>query len=92
MLGDRYFASYFGIAGLATRGVDGLFRMHQRRNYDFRRGTRLGIADHVVLWDKPDRPGWMDQASYHLLPTTLRIRELRIEVRTPGFRVDEIVP
>jgi hypothetical protein len=91
VLGDRCFASYFGIAGLAARGVDGLFRMHRRRRYDFRRGTRLGIADHVVLWSKPQRPGWMDQASYELLPATLRIRELRIEVRIPGFRVGEVV-
>ncbi len=55
VLGDRYFASFFGIAGLSQRGVDGLFRMHQRRRYDFRRGRRLGIEDHVVIWFKPDR-------------------------------------
>ena len=60
VLGDRYFASYFGIAGLVQRGVDGLFRLHQRRKFDFRRGVRLGIADHVVVWTKPARPDWMD--------------------------------
>ena len=42
VLGDRYFASYFGIAGLSLRGVDGLFRMHQRRKFDFRRGAGWG--------------------------------------------------
>src|SRR4051794_22353099 len=42
VLGDRYFASSFGIAGLSRRGVDPLFRMHQRRKYDFRRGRQLG--------------------------------------------------
>ena len=31
VLGDRVFASFFGIAGLSQRGVDGLFRMHQGR-------------------------------------------------------------
>ena len=31
LLGDRYFSSYFGVALLLQRGVDGLFRMHQLR-------------------------------------------------------------
>jgi hypothetical protein len=61
VLGDRYFASFFGIAGLARRGVDVLFRIHQRRKFDFRRGRRLGLEDHVVTWAKPARPDWMDE-------------------------------
>jgi hypothetical protein len=61
VLGDRYFASFFGIAGLSQRGVDVLFRMHQRRKFDFRRGRRLGLEDHVVIWTKPARPDWMDE-------------------------------
>jgi hypothetical protein len=61
VLGDRCFASFFGIAGLARRGVDGLFRRHQRRKFDFRRGRRLGIEDHIVAWTKPERPEWMDE-------------------------------
>ena len=42
VLGDRYFASFFLLAALIDRGVDGLFRMHQRRKFDFQRGRRLG--------------------------------------------------
>jgi hypothetical protein len=91
VLGDRYFASFFGIAGLSQRGVDVLFRMHQRRKFDFRRGRRLGIADHVVTWAKPDRPGWMDAATYAPIPDELKVRELRVTVRQPGFRVNELV-
>jgi len=91
LLGDRYFASYFGIAMLADHGVDGLFRMHQLRKYDFRLGTRLGICDHVVKWVKPQRPAWMPQEIYDKIPETLAIRELRVIVQTPGFRVDDLV-
>ena len=91
VLGDRYFASFFGIAGLAQRGVDGLFRMHQRRKFDFRRGYRLAIADHVVIWTKPARPEWMGEETYAQMPDELRVRELRIAVKQPGFRVDELV-
>jgi Transposase DDE domain len=91
VLGDRHFASFFGIVPLVERGVDGLFRMHQRRKYDFRRGTRLGIEDHVVIWIKPQRPGWMDQELYARLPDQLPVRELRVRVSQPGYRVDELV-
>jgi hypothetical protein len=63
VLGDRYFCSFFGIAGLSQRGVDVVFRMHQRRKFDFRRGRHLGVEDHVVTWSKPERPEWMDEAT-----------------------------
>lgn len=91
VLGDRVYASFFGIAGLAERGLDGLFRMHQRRKYDFRRGRRLGVEDHVVAWAKPARPDWMDEATYEAMPAELMVRELRFRVVQPGFRVDELV-
>jgi len=91
VLGDRCFASFFGIAGLTQRGVDGLFRMHQRRKFDFRRGRRLGLEDHVVPWTKPTRPDWMDEETYARIPDELTVRELRVTVEQPGFRVNELV-
>ncbi len=91
VLGDRYFGSFFGIAGLARRGVDALFRMHQRRKHDFRRGRRIAVTDHVVVWTKPARPEWMDEETYDQMPDTLEVRELKVSVAQPGFRVDELV-
>ena len=91
LLGDCVFASFFGILGLTKHSVDGLFRMHQRRKCDFRRGRRLGVEDHVVVWTKPVRPEWMDQATYERAPATLEVREIRFKVERPGFRVDELV-
>jgi Transposase DDE domain len=91
VLGDRFFCSFFGIAGLSQRGVDVLFRMHQRRKYDFRKGRCLGVEDHVVTWTKPERPEWMDEETYAQIPEELTVRELRITVDQPGFRVNELV-
>lgn len=91
VLGDRYFCSFFGIAGLSRRGVDVLFRMHQRRKFDFRRGRRLGVLDHVVAWPKPARPDWMDEETYAQSAGELKVRELRVTVDQPGFRVNELV-
>jgi hypothetical protein len=91
VVGDRYFASFFMLAGLMQRKVDGLFRMHQRRKFDFRRGRRLGVEDHVVTWTKPQRPQWMDEETYTRMPDEMTVRELRFKVEQPGFRVDELV-
>lgn len=91
VLGDRTFGSYFGIAALLERGCDGVFRMHQGRKVDFRRGERLGPEDHLVRWPKPARPEWMDQAAYDQVPEELVVREVRFAVPQEGFRVEEVV-
>src|SRR5207302_9549332 len=59
---------------------------------DFRRGTRLGRDDHVVVWPKPDqRPDWMDEQTYRALPDELTVREVRVRVTQRGFRVRSLV-
>jgi hypothetical protein len=91
LLGDRYYCSYFEIALLQRRRVDAVFRLHQRRRADFRRGRRLGPNDHVVEWHKPARPAWLDEETYQSLPDTLTLREVRIRVAQPGQRTKVIV-
>jgi Transposase DDE domain len=91
LLGDRYFASFFLLAELMRRDIDGLFRMHQRRKFDFRRGRALGVEDHVVTWTKPARPDWMDEETYAQVPSEITVRELRFKVEQPGFRVNDVV-
>jgi hypothetical protein len=86
VLGDRYYGSYFDIAMLKQRGVDSVFRLHQRRPCDFRRGRRLGQGDQIVTWSRPKRPDWMDEGTYHQIPEAMEIRQVRIPVRKPGFR------
>jgi hypothetical protein len=80
LLADRYFCSYFEIAALQHQGVDAVFRLHQRRHADFRHGQRLGADDRLVTWSKPDRPTWMDEATYRQMPEQLTVRLLRIRV------------
>jgi hypothetical protein len=91
LLADRYFCSYFMVALLQERGVDFVTRIHQRRDYDFRRGEPLGHEDHVVEWLRPQRPSWMDAATYERMPASIRLRELKVEVDEPGFRVESLV-
>ena len=91
VLGDRYFCSYFMICLLQELGVDVVTRLHQCRTADFRYGERLGPGDHVVEWPRPDRPEWMDEATYERMPATLRIREVEFKVSKKGFRPDTLV-
>jgi hypothetical protein len=86
VLGDRYYCSDFDLAMLKQRGVDSVFRLHQRRPCDFRRGRRLGQEDQLVTWYRPQRPDWMDEETYNQIPATMEIRQVRIHVGKPGFR------
>jgi hypothetical protein len=80
LLADRYFCSYFEIALLKRRGVDAVFRLHQKRHADFRCGRCLGPGDRLVTWLKPQRPAWLDEATYQRLPDQLTLRLIRINV------------
>lgn len=78
VLGDRYFPSYFLMADLKVANVDGIFRGQSQRSYDFRKGERLGKNDHIVEWIKPQKPSWMDQASYDAYPSKIKMREFKV--------------
>jgi putative transposase len=87
VLGDRCYGSYFDIAMLkGQRSVESVFRLHQRRPCDFRRGRRLGKEDQIMSWDRPARPDWMDEVTYEQIPETMAVRVLRIRVAQRGFR------
>jgi Transposase DDE domain len=91
LLADRYYCSYFMIAMLRELGIDFVVRMHQCREYNFRRGRHLGRGDHIVCWDKPERPSWMDRETYDRLPASLEVREVQVQVHEPGFRTESLV-
>lgn len=87
---DRCYCSFMMIAALLQDGVQTCARMHQKRHVDFRRGRRLGKYDHIIVWTRPERPEWMDQATYDTIPETLELREIRYNVIEPGFRTETV--
>jgi hypothetical protein len=91
LLGDRYFANYWIIALAKLLGIDVVFRQHQLRKIDFRKGRRLGKNDHLITWTKPQRPKWMTQSFYAALAATLTLRELRVQVPKGKNRTRQIV-
>jgi putative transposase len=87
---DRYYCSFLMIALLLAQGTHVCTRKHQRRHSDFRRGRRLGKYDHLIVWTRPTRPDWMDEATYERIPETLELREIRYHVIESGRRTRSI--
>jgi putative transposase len=87
LVADRIYCSFMMLALLLGQGVDGCVRMHQCRHVDFRRGRRLGKYDHLIEWHKPQRPPWMNEATYAAIPEVLVLREIRFQITEPGRRV-----
>ena len=92
LLADRLFCTYSDIAQLRARKADVVFRLSAARRADFRRGQRLGPDDHLVKWRKPTKPAeGMTKSDFAALPEELVVREVRVAIDVPGFRVRSLV-
>jgi len=87
LVADRLMCAFTEMVMLQQRGVECIFRLTSHRTADFRRGTRLGKDDHIVKWMKPTKPRSIDRKTYDALPEFLMVRECRIRIERPGFRV-----
>lgn len=92
MLADRAFGSYVDLVLVQGRQADGVFRKHQSRKSDFRRGKKLGIGDHIVFWNKPNRrPNGMSVEEFAALPNQVKVREVHLLIQQQGFRPKQII-
>lgn len=91
VLADRGFSSYVLLALLLVRGVASVFRLHQARSSDLRRGQRLGKDDRLMVWQKPpEKPRWLPQSWWKNIPAELPVRVLRFQLRQRGYRVESV--
>jgi hypothetical protein len=91
LLADRLMCAWTEMVMLKQRGVDCVSHLTSHRVADFRRGKRLGSGDHLVKWAKPGKPRSIDWKTYDALPEFLMVRECRIRVEQPGFRVQCLI-
>jgi hypothetical protein len=91
LLADRLMCAWAEMVMLKQRGVDSVCHLTSHRQADFRRGKRLGPGDHVVKWGKPTKPRSLDRQTYEALPEFLMVRECRVWVEQPGFRVQSLI-
>jgi Transposase DDE domain len=89
LVGDAGFCAYALMAELKARGVDTVFRLHQKRSKDMRRGKKLGPDDRLQVWSKPaQRPAgspWKKRA-WNKLPAQLEVRVVRVKIERKDFR------
>ena len=84
---DRYYCSFLMIALLRVARHATCVRG------SISGGTPTSVAasgwatyDHLIVWTRPQRPEWMDEATYARIPETLTLREIRFQVVEPGRR------
>lgn len=78
---DALYPSFWVVADIKAKNAD-IIAAGKCRHYDFRKGEKLGTNDHIVEWEKPNRPEWMDKATYDAYPEKVRVREYRIGGKT----------
>ena len=91
-LADSAFGTYADMVLVQQAKADAVFRKQHARKTDFRRGKKLGIADHIVTWHKPKQPlQSMSREDFASLPETLTVREVHFQIYQKGFRPEEII-
>lgn len=88
---DRYYCSFMIIAAMLSSGTDVCCRKHHLRHSDFRRGKRLGKYDHLIVWQRPQRPRWMAEETYQKIPEQITLREIKLTITQPGFRTKSFI-
>ncbi len=89
-LGDKGFCSYYDIWQLRQRGIDSVITLARRKPLDAASAVAvLGKDDLLIHWPKPV---WSKATSYsndewQALPDQLTLRQIKVTVDTPGFRV-----
>jgi len=90
-LADRGFCSYVLLALLLGREVFSVFRLHQARPADLRKGQRLGKNDRLFTWRKPQqKPRWLPQSWWKKLAEQLTVRVIRFQLRRRGYRPESV--
>ncbi len=55
VVADSAYGTYVDLALVRSANADAVFRKHHARQCDFRTGKKLGIGDHLVQWQRPER-------------------------------------
>ena len=88
---DRGFCTYVLLALLNSRHILGVFRLHQTRRADLRKGKRLGKNDRLFTWLKPaQKPRWLPQSWWKKIPGELSVRVIRFQLRRRGYRPESV--
>ena len=89
-LGDKGFCSYFDVSSFKDKGVDTVITLARRIPVTEAAAVKvLGENDLLIEWKKPVRTkaSSYSQQQWESLPEKLSLRQIKVSVSTPGFRV-----
>ena len=89
-LGDKGFCSYYDLSSLKDRGVDSVITLARRHPVTDAESIKvLGKDDLLIHWKKPVRHknSSYSQEDLEGLPEKLMLRQIKVRVTQPGFRV-----
>jgi len=89
-LGDKGFCSYYDVSAFKDRGVDSVITLARRRPVCTSEAVSvLGTDDLLIHWKKPVRTqrSSYSQEGWENLPEKLLLRQIKVTVQQPGFRV-----
>ena len=89
-LGDKGFCGYFDVSSFNDKGVDSVITLARRIPATEVDAIKvLGKDDLLIHWKKPVRSkaSSYSQTDWEQLPETLTLRQIKVTVNQPGFRV-----
>jgi len=90
-LGDKGFCSYYDVSCFKDRAVDSVITLARRRPATEVNAIKvLGKDDLLIDWKKPvrNKASSYSQKEWEALPESLALRQIKVSVTPPGFRVN----
>ena len=90
LVADSYYCTYWLLAECRRRGVHVVMRNHHLREDSPADARRLVKGQSIATWNRPQRPEWMDQATYEAVPASLEVRLVESINEQPGQRTEKL--
>lgn len=92
VVADSAYGTYVDLALVHLAQADGVFRKHHARRYGVHKAQTLGVGDHIVQWQRPQRcPQSISSTEFKALPPNMKVRQVHLLIQQPGFRPTEII-
>ena len=89
LVADSYYCTYWLLAACRQRGVHVVMRNHHLRDDAPADSRRLVKGQCVATWTRPQRPDWMDEATYNAMPAVIEVRLVESRNEQPGQRTEK---
>jgi hypothetical protein len=89
LIADCYYCTYWLLAMCKARGVEVVMKNHHKREDQPDDAVPICKGQRKVMWQRPQCPDWMSKEEYALMPTSIEVRLVDVQVEEPGFRTSQ---